>query len=222
VPEIEHREYPQVDPASVHVAPSLNQEGSRFSSLGIVGRLPNSFLVLHSDDELVILDHHAAHERLIFDELMRTERDASRPACQDLLIPKILQYSAVEARALAVHLDLLEDAGFRIEEFGEREFVVRGVPEWLGNSDVEDLFSQLVDVMLNTGLRGDPTRFREEVLKSMACQASVKETMTMQVEEIRTLLNDLDRTGSPEVCPHGRPLAVRFPFSEIRRKMGRR
>ena len=222
VPEIEHREYPQVDPAPVHVAPSLNQEGSRFSSLGIVGRLPNSFLVLHSDDELVILDHHAAHERLIFDELMRTERDASRPACQDLLIPKILQYSAVEARALAVHLDLLEDAGFRIEEFGEREFVVKGVPEWLGNSDVEDLFSQLVDVMLNTGLRGDPTRFREEVLKSMACQASVKETMTMQVEEIRTLLNDLDRTGSPEVCPHGRPLAVRFPFSEIRRKMGRR
>src|SRR5271157_1634055 len=221
-PEIEHREHQQVDSAPVHVTPTLNEGGSKFSSLGIVGRLPNSFLVLHSDDELVILDHHAAHERLIFDELMRTERDASRPACQDLLIPKILQYSAVEARALAAHLDLLQDAGFRIEEFGEREFVIKGVPEWLGNSDVEELFSQLVDVMLNTGLRGDPTRFKEEVLKSMACQASVKETMTMRVEEIRTLLNDLDRTDSPEVCPHGRPLAIRFPFSEIRRKMGRR
>ncbi len=221
-PEIEHREHQQVDSAPVPVTPTLNEGGGKFSSLGIVGRLPNSFLALHSDDELVILDHHAAHERLIFDELMSTERDASRPACQDLLIPKILQYSAVEARALAAHLDLLHDAGFRIEEFGEREFVIKGVPEWLGNSDVEELFSQLVDVMLNTGLRGDPTRFREEVLKSMACQASVKETMTMQVEEIRTLLNDLDRTGSPEVCPHGRPLAIRFPFSEIRRKMGRR
>jgi DNA mismatch repair protein MutL len=221
-PEIEHREYTQVDPAPVHVTPTLNEGGGRFSSLGIVGRLPNSFLVLHSDSELVILDHHAAHERLIFDELMRTETDASKSACQDLLIPKILQYSAVEARALAAHLDLLQDAGFRIEEFGEREFVVKGVPEWLGNSDLEELFSQLVDVMLNTGVRGDPTRFREEVLKSMACQASVKETMSMQVEEIRTLLHDLDHTGSPEVCPHGRPLAVRFPFSEIRRKMGRR
>lgn len=221
-PQIPHQEHPQVDPAAVHVTPPTNEGGGKFSSLGIVGRLPNSFLVLHSDSELVILDHHAAHERLIFDELMRTERDASRPACQDLLIPKILQYSALEARALAAHLDLLQDAGFRIEEFGEREFAVKGVPEWLGNSDVEGLFSQLVEVMLNTGLRGDPTRFREEILKSMACQASVKETMTMQVEEIRTLLKDLDRSGSPEVCPHGRPLAVRFPFSEIRRKMGRR
>lgn len=220
--EITRQEQPQVGPTPIQVTPPLGESGGKFSSLGIVGRLPNSFLVLHTDDELVILDHHAAHERLIFDELMRTERNASRPGCQDLLIPKILQYSAVEARALAAHLDLLQDAGFRIEEFGEREFVVKGVPEWLGNSDLEELFSQLVDVMLNTGLRGDPARFKEEVLKSMACQASVKETMTMQVEEIRMLLNDLDRTGSPEVCPHGRPLAVRFPFSEIRRRMGRR
>jgi DNA mismatch repair protein MutL len=220
--EFEFPAQPRTDPAPMHITPPLEEGGGKFSSLGIVGRLPNSFLVLHSDDELVILDHHAAHERLIFDELMRTERDSSGPACQDLLIPKILQYSAVEARALAAHLDLLRDAGFRIEEFGEREFVVKGVPEWLGNSDLEDLFSRLVDVVLDTGLRGDPARFREEVLKSMACQASVKETMTMQVAEIRTLLNDLDRTGSPEVCPHGRPIAVRFPFSEIRRKMGRR
>ncbi len=220
--EFPQREQPQVGPTPIQITPPLSEAGGKFSSLGIVGRLPNSFLVLHTDDELVILDHHAAHERLIFDELMRTESNASRPACQDLLIPKILQYSAVEARALAAHLDLLQDAGFRIEEFGEREFVIKGVPEWLGNSDVEELFSQLVDVMLNTGLRGDPARFKEEVLKSMACQASVKETMTMQVEEIRMLLNDLDRTGSPDVCPHGRPLVVRFPFSEIRRKMGRR
>ena len=169
-----------------------------------MGRLPNSFLVLHSDDELVILDHHAAHERLIFDELMGTDKH-TKPVCQDLLIPKILQYSALEARALAAHLDLLQDAGFRIEEFGEREFVVKGVPEWLGNADLEELFSELVDVMLNTGLRGDPARFKEEVLKSMACQASVKETMTMRAEEIRMLLNDLDRAARRRCARTGDP-----------------
>ncbi len=214
-------EQPPVEPSPVSVTPTLRERAGKFSSLGIVGRLPNSFLVLHSDDELVILDHHAAHERLIFDELMRADKHM-KPVCQDLLIPKILQYSALEARALAAHLDVLQDAGFRVEEFGEREFVVKGVPEWLGNADLEELFGELLDVMLNTGVRGDPTRFKEEVLKSMACRASVKETMAMQTEEIRSLLNDLDRSGSPEVCPHGRPLAVRYPFSEIRRKMGRR
>jgi DNA mismatch repair protein MutL len=216
------REEPKVDHAPDFATPPLNQGKGKFSSLGIVGKLPNSFLVLFSDDEIVIMDHHAAHERLIFDKLMRKEKDASKPASQDLLIPKILQYSVLEASALAEHLDLLQNAGFRIEEFGEREFVVKGVPEWFGNSDLEALFSQLVDVMLNTGIRGDPARFKEEVLKSIACQASVKETMTMQAEEIRTLLNDLDRFGSPDVCPHGRPLAVRLSFSEIRRKMGRK
>lgn len=199
-----------------------NLASERFSSLGIMGRLPNSFLVLHSDHELVIMDHHAAHERILFDSLKRSEQDGAPPESQDLLIPVVLEYSPVEARILAGHLSILAEVGFRIEEFGENDFVVKGVPVWLKNPDFGGFFSDLVEVMLNTGVRGDPSMLREELLKSMACRASVKESGSMEPEKIRTLLRELDRSGSVEVCPHGRPFIVRFPFDEIRRKMGRR
>jgi len=200
----------------------LTEAPGRFSSLGILGSLPGSFLVLHSDDELIVMDHHAAHERVLFDDLVRSDRQGDRLPSQDLLMPTLLEYPPVEARALAAHLDILQSAGFRIEEFGENDFLVKGVPTWLGSSDVNELVNELIDVILDTGLRTDPAKFREEMFKTMACKAAVKETQPMRPEEIRNLLAQLDQYGSPGVCPHGRPLMVKFPFSEIRRRIGRK
>ncbi|HMK33918.1 MAG TPA: DNA mismatch repair endonuclease MutL [Desulfomonilaceae bacterium] len=209
----------------VDVSPScqpLIESQGRFSSLGILGRLPNSFLVLYSEDELVVMDHHAAHERLLFDRLLKIERQGGTSDSQGLLIPKVLQYSAVESRALAAHLKLLEQAGFVVEEFGEKDFVVKSVPEWFGSTDLEGFFGELVEAMLDTGIKGDPDRLKEELLKRMACTSAVKETSTMHQEEIRSLLRELDHTAAVEVCPHGRPFTVRIPFNEIRKKMSRK
>ncbi len=198
------------------------QQPELFSSLGILGRMPGSFLVLHSKDELIIVDQHAAHERLLFDDLVKSEQEGRSFPSQTLLIPKVLEYPAVEARALAAHLDALRNAGFRIEEFGENDFVVKGVPSWLGNADLDDFFSGLIDVMLNTGMQGDPGILRNELLKTMACKAAVKEPDQMQIEEMRGLLTALDRSTGPLVCPHGRPFVLKIPFDEIRKKMGRK
>ncbi|MBI5571686.1 MAG: DNA mismatch repair endonuclease MutL [Desulfomonile tiedjei] len=209
---------PQGEPPSPATAP--HETG--YSSLRVLGRLPGSFLVLHNDRELVVMDQHAAHERVLFEDLQRGDRETRKFASQSLLIPTVLQYSPVEARALAAHLDLLHNAGFLVEEFGENDFVVKGVPAWLGESNVEDLFQGLIDVLLDSGLRGDPSRLRTDLLKTMACRAAIKEPGEMRPEEIRALLSDLDRTSSPEVCPHGRPLCMRLPLDEIRRKLGRK
>ncbi|MEW6530857.1 MAG: DNA mismatch repair endonuclease MutL [Thermodesulfobacteriota bacterium] len=201
---------------------SMQEPEGWFSALGIVGSLPGSFVILHSDDELVIMDHHAAHERVLFEELKAVENPGPGFECQDLLIPRVVEYPPVEARALAQHLELLERVGFRIEEFGQNDFVVKGVPSWIGDTDLERFFGSLIEVMLDTGLRGDPRRFREELLKSMACHAAVKGSKTLQPQEVRALLRDLDRLGAVEVCPHGRPFIIRMPFAEISKKMGRR
>jgi DNA mismatch repair protein MutL len=88
--------------------------------------------------------------------------------------------------------------------------------------DLASFFQGLVQVTLDTGLRGHPEQLKGELLKSMACRAAVKETRTLHPEEIKALLRDLDRVGSIEVCPHGRPFVVRFPFNEIRRRMRRK
>lgn len=200
--------------------PLGNQSG--YSSLGILGKLPGSFLVLYDDDNLIVMDHHAAHERLLFDDLVRVDKERAGHESQDLLIPRVLSYSPMQARALAAHIDVLGRAGFRIEEFGENDFVVKGVPAWFGDQDLESFLSGLIEVMLDTGLRGDPSRKRQELLKAIACSSAIKESKPMHPEEIRALLRQLDHSASPGVCPHGRPLTVRISFSEIRKKMGRK
>jgi DNA mismatch repair protein MutL len=193
-----------------------------FSSLGVLGALPNSFLILYSDDELIVMDHHAAHERVLFEGLKQSEQESGRFETQNLLIPTVLEFQPLEARAFQSHLDVLAKVGFSVEEFGENDFAVKGVPGWLGNTDLETFFHELIDVMLDTGVRGDPERLKEELLKQMACKAAVKETSSLQPQEIKNLLADLDRIGSIEVCPHGRPITARVSLAELRRKMGRK
>jgi len=194
----------------------------RFSTLGVLGALPYSFVVLYSDDELIVMDHHAAHERVLFERLRSGEHEGETRESQDLLIPIVLEFTALETRLLADHLETLRRTGFSVEQFGDTAFVVRGVPAWFGGTDLEDFFRSIVEVMLETGTRGDPARLKEELFKKMACSAAVKEASAMHAEEIRHLLRDLDSVGSIDVCPHGRPIAVRFPLAEIRRKMGRK
>lgn len=209
-------ESPSADPA-----PFEYRRTGRYSSMGILGHLPHSFLVLYNDNELVVLDHHAAHERILFDRLMELDAQGETSESQGLLIPVVLEYSAIEARALAAHLELLRKMGFIIDEFGDKAFVVKGVPGWYKRTDVEDFFASLIEVMLDTGLKGDPSRLKEELLKDMACKAAVKEPTEMRPQEIRALLENLDTSAAADVCPHGRPLTVRYSLSEIRRKMGR-
>jgi len=216
------RDAPPTEAPSPEPPAPLDDRPGRFSSLGILGALPDSFLVLYSDDELIVLDHHAAHERVLFEDLKRSVHGGARFAGQGLLIPKVLEFSPVEARALGIHLHVLQGVGFDMEEFGENDFVVKGVPGWLGNTDLDDFFHALVDVMVDTGTRGDPERLQEELLRSMACKTAVKETSALHPQEIRALLKDLDRTGTIEVCPHGRPMMVKMPLKEIRKKMRRR
>jgi DNA mismatch repair protein MutL len=205
-----------------HGAPEAARQTELFSSLRILGRLPSSFLVLYNERELIVLDHHAAHERVLYDRLVSGEQEGHRFPSQSLLIPQVLEYPALEARALAAHLDLLRQAGFQVEEFGENDFVVKGVPEWFGNADLEDLFADLIEGLLNTGIRGDPIGLRHELLKRMACKSAVKEPDQFQPQETRALLTELDRTGAAHVCPHGRSFIVRIPLDEIRKKMGRK
>ena len=139
---------------------------------------------------------------------------------QELLIPKVLEFSGLEARALAAAMDVLQRIGFQIEEFGERSFVVRAVPAWLDNTDPTELFNEIVSSMLETGMQGDTEVRKDQLLKSVACKAAAKESKKLHVDEIVSLLRNLDRVGSLGV-PHGRPITVRYSFKEIRKRLGR-
>lgn len=207
-------------PERFNVEPDRSDE--TFSGLGIIGNLPDSFLVLYDDDNLIVLDHHAAHERILFEDLMASDRRNEDVSSQGLLIPQLIELSSLESDAMARYVPLLNRIGFVIEEFGENDFIVKGVPTWLQHDDLTAFFEQLIKEMLETGVRGDIKRVKEELFRKTACSAAVKESNRLSPEEIKALLTDLDRIGGIETCPHGRPFTVRFPLKQIRKQMGRK
>lgn len=197
-----------------------DRKGS-FSDLGIVGQLPNSFIILHDERHLLVMDHHAAHERVLFEDLMAAWNSGGAMPSQTLLIPRVAHFDPVESKSLSEHLDVLNKAGFIIEDFGENAFSIRGIPPWIDVESVEAALQEIIDVIMESGVKGDSDRIKEESLRALACSSAAKESKSMDHLEIRSLLKNLDRIGAIEVCPHGRPILVRYELSEIRRKLGR-
>lgn len=199
----------------------LRDEGLRYSELTILGRLPDSFIVLHDGTKMVLLDHHAAHERLIFDSLLTAKKHNQTVESQNLLVPRLVSLTPVEARSLLEHQQLLEECGIIFEDFGDNDFLVKATPAWISEDQVEDLVTDIVGTTLETGLKPDRDNMEIELFKTMACKSSVKETTRMSHDEIKALLADLDANNSPRVCPHGRPITLTITFTEIRRRLGR-
>ena len=199
----------------------LRDEALRYSDLTILGRLPDSFIVLHDGTKMVLLDHHAAHERLIFDSLLTAKKRKQTVESQNLLVPRLVSLTPVEARSLLEHQQLLEECGIIFEDFGDNDFLVKATPAWINEDQVEDLVTDIVGTTLETGLKPDRDNMEIELFKTMACKSSVKETTKMSHDEIKALLADLDANNSPRVCPHGRPITLTITFTEIRRRLGR-
>lgn len=200
---------------------SVTPETKKYADFSVLGKIPGSFIVLYDETEILFLDHHAAHERLVYDSLLRARAGTGVMESQILLIPKVITLSPVEAESLRANQDILSSSGIIYEEFGEHDFVVKACPIWIRDSDAEDLIRDLVGTMLETGLKPNPEGMMTEIFKTVACKASVKESTQLRNDEIIALLKALDENNSPRVCPHGRPLSFSLTLAEIRRRLGR-
>ena len=163
-------------------------------------------------DDLILIDQHAAHERVLYDQV--TERRDARRISQELLVPVILRESPREAAILREITGLLGDRGFLVEEFGKDTFLVRGVPSVLGRLDdasaiqdlLGDIFSGEVDTPEDTG---------ERISRSIACKGAIKAGTACTMEQCQRLVAQLSLTRSPYTCPHGRPTMVSFSRSAL-------
>ncbi len=203
--------------------PEIDEPRPELTGLTVIGRLPNSFLVLHNDHNLVVLDHHAAHERLIFNRLCNASTDNPVIERQDLLIPQVIELTSLEAESLRENMSILTIAGFVVEDFGSNSFLVRSIPSWLQGVDLDSLFRDFLDTALETGLRADPEKLRKDLFRGLACKAAIKESSPLSTPEIQDLIRQLENSSGPsDVCPHGRPISVSLSFEELRRRMGRK
>ncbi|MFH1624423.1 MAG: hypothetical protein ABID54_04615 [Pseudomonadota bacterium] len=198
----------------------LNEDTSFFSSLTPISQVKNTYILCTYDEGLILVDQHAAHERVIFESL-REGYLSSRIASQRLLVPQRIELSYKEARFLEEYLNALLEVGLEIEPFGGNTIIIKSAPEMLIDSDYRQLMLDIIDELHSYGKSLQFEESIENILMLMACHAAIKANQHLSLKEIETLLQQLDRAGSPTNCPHGRPILRKIPYKEIDRMFKR-
>ncbi len=207
---------PTADPDSGLPPPSAPWQRVR-----VVGQVGGLYVILETDDGLVIMDPHAAHERVLFDRYQRAVQ-AGRAASQDLLIPVTVTLAPLDTAALQPHLQELRALGFGIHEFGVDGFMIDAVPTGFEQISPQEWVAELVaNFKRDGGSRRLPRGPRDDMVARAACHAAVKARQRLSTAEIEQLVGDLAATDMPYTCPHGRPILIHLSFADLRQRFGR-
>lgn len=186
--------------------------------VGVIGRL---YAVLESDRGLVLLDQHAAHERILFEQMLeRLERGAQAPS-QKLLLPETIELSPRDAQFLREQLAALTRLGVGLNEFGERTFLLDALPPFVKVGDARRFALDLVDELKAAGREVNSARLGEHIVAKTVCRHAVKANDPLAGRELEHLVEDLRRCAMPYTCPHGRPTMIEMNYRELERKFGR-
>ena len=180
------------------------------------GELFHTYIMVEQGDKVVLIDKHAAHERVNFDRLKAQDY---RPMVQELLIPITITPGPQERQVLLDGQVVLEGFGFQLEEFGAGSIAVRAVPDYLETGDVEPTLLELAKKLRLTGW-ADPTAARDEVMHTMACKAAIKGGQRNDPQELERVAQKV-MAGEVKYCPHGRPVAIELTRGELERQFKR-
>ncbi len=205
--------------AGAALAASTPLPSGQIPLLRLIGQVGGTYLVAEGPDGLYLIDQHAAHERVLFEKLMKQR--ATRIPAQALLEPAILQLSPAAAALLSEQLEALQDLGFQVEGFGPSTFRIRAIPALLSSSDPKAAVGVVVE-----DFEEDEAPLQAEVEARLAARickrAAVKGGQILSTEEQRALLHDLETCQSPRTCPHGRPTMIHLSVDLLERQFGRR
>ncbi|MDR3457575.1 MAG: DNA mismatch repair endonuclease MutL [Verrucomicrobiae bacterium] len=186
--------------------------------VGVIGRL---YVVLESDRGLVLLDQHAAHERILFEQMMaRIESNAAAPS-QKLLLPETIELPPRDAQFLREQLAALTRLGVGLNEFGERTFLLDALPPFVKVPDTRRFVFDLVDELRAAGREVNLARLGEHTVAKTVCRHAVKANDPLGGPELENLVADLRRCAMPYTCPHGRPTLIEMNYRELEKKFGR-
>lgn len=192
-----------------------------FQSLHFVGIVHNLYLICSDDAGMVVIDQHAAHERITFEALRTAWRTREVPQ-QPLLMPEVFALSASRAATLEDNLDFFEAIGFELSSFGDRDFALKAVPAWAAKLPTKKM---VVDAIDELAINDKTVRFDEaleSILSRMACHGSIRAGDRITPDEVRALLEQLDAVDFGANCPHGRPVYFRMSLAELETRFERR
>ena len=191
-----------------------------FASLVYLGQLHRTYLVCQAPGELVLIDQHAAHERVAFQRL-RDAKGAERVQSQRLLLPATVELDPSLAAAAADHASLLATLGFELERFGDHTVAVRALPDLLASADPAEVLSEVLGELAARDATELVADALDHVLATMACHSVVRAGDVLGPHEVRALLESMDGIDYRAHCPHGRPVLLRMSLGEIERRFGR-
>jgi len=187
---------------------------SALSDLRPLGQIHESFIIAAGRDGLWIIDQHVAHERILFEQVMK-QRAAGRVEMQRLLMPMILQLTPEQQIDYARIADELHASGFETEPFGNRTIAVKAAPAAVGAADLERVLFEILEIAEGELRGASLDELRRNICASIACRAAIKINMRLDTAKMEWLLRTLALTDCPMSCPHGRPIAMHYPTREI-------
>jgi len=203
-----NRPEPQIDP----------RRDQQFQIIGVLNRL---YVLMENSDGLVLVDQHAAHERILFEELRRRMEEQGVPS-QRMLLPQTFSLPPRDAEWVERNVATLQKMGIGIENFGANSFRVDTLPAFLEIADAAGFLRKVIDELKTTSRSSSPLRLGEDMIAKTVCRHAVKANDPLRYPEIEKLIRDLLACDLPYCCPHGRPTMIQISHAELEKKFGRK
>jgi DNA mismatch repair protein MutL len=195
--------------------PQQDQKTARHNLL-VVGQYDDLYIFCKNSDGLLVIDQHAAHERLLYEKLRR-QYLAKTVTRQILMFPETVELSLFQAQLVEKNEPAIDRLGFTVREFGGNTYIISAVPALAGTSNPREIFLDILEQFGSEQNRGDGGGFLDTILATMACRAAVKGGTPLSPREIDTLLNEMARADLFSHCPHGRPVVKQFTREEVKK-----
>lgn len=198
-----------------------SEEYSQIPAYKYCGAIFSTYLIIEMENEAYIIDQHAAHERVMYEEIKKNYYKTAEKESQIMLLPDIINLSHKEKNIVRENVDLFKKAGFMIEEFGENAIRLIGVPSICIDMDTKELFLEILDTIDTVAITAKQEK-EDKFIATIACKAAVKAKMALTKEEVDNLMKKLLVLPNPFTCPHGRPTAIKMSKYDIERKFNRK
>src|SRR5207237_205711 len=232
VPEVSHRELPQLEgrggslnrPRAIEVNRPYQERPIEEISAGrttqqfqIIGVLNKLYVLMENADGLVLVDQHAAHERILFEELRRRMEENGVPS-QRLLLSHVVELAPRDAEWIEQNMATLRKMGLGVEEFGRHTFKLESLPPFLSGAEPGRLLQDVIDSLKSASNSSSPLRLGEEMIAKTVCRHAVKANDYLREPEVEKLIRDLLACELPYCCPHGRPTMIQISLGELEKK----
>jgi len=192
--------------------------GSPFQIIGVLNRL---YVLMENSEGLVLVDQHAAHERILFEELRRRMEEQGVPSPR-MLLPQVFSLPPRDAEWVERNIPTLQKMGIGIEDFGGNSFRIESLPAFLEVTDAVKFLREIIDELKVTSHSSSPMRLGEDIIATTVCRHAVKANDPLRYPEIEKLIRDLLDCELPYCCPHGRPTMIQISLAELEKKFGRK